>query len=81
LTGAILTNANLTDADLSGSNLEQANLIEANLTGVSFNHAIVKNTRFGSNIGISRSLQQDLIARGAIFEDAPGDRSGVLVPV
>jgi uncharacterized protein YjbI with pentapeptide repeats len=81
LTGAILTEANLTDADLSGSNLEQADLIEANLTGVSFNHAIVKDARFGSNTGMSKSLQQDLIARGAIFEDAPGDRSRVLAPV
>ena len=81
LTEAILTQVNLTDADLSGSNLEQANLIEANLTGVSFNNAIVKDAHFGSNTGMSRSLQQDLIARGAIFEDSPGDRSGVLVPV
>jgi uncharacterized protein YjbI with pentapeptide repeats len=85
LTGAILTYSNLTDADLSGSNLEQANLIEADLTRVSFNrvsfnNAIVKDARFGSNTGISRSLQQDLIARGAIFEDALGDRSGVLIP-
>jgi hypothetical protein len=30
---------------------------------------------------MSRTLKQDLIARGAIFEDAPpGDRSRVLVP-
>jgi len=81
LTWAILNKANLTDADLSGSNLEQANLIEADLTGVSFNNAIVKDAHFGSNEGMSRVLQQDLIGRGAIFEDAPGDRSGVLVPV
>ena len=81
MTGAILTGANLTEADLSGSNLKQANLKQANLTGVSFNKAIVKNARFGSNTGMSRTLKQDLIARGAIFEDAPpGDRSRVLVP-
>jgi uncharacterized protein YjbI with pentapeptide repeats len=86
LSGAILTETYLTFAELSGSNLGQANLIKANLIkanliGVSFNHVIVKDARFGLNTGMSRELQQDLIARGAIFEDAPGDRSGVLVPV
>jgi uncharacterized protein YjbI with pentapeptide repeats len=82
LTEAILTNAFLIDADLSVSNLEQADLIGANLTGVSFDHSIVKDARFGSNTGISRSLQKNLIGRGAIFEDTPpGDRSGVLIPV
>ena len=56
-------------------------MIEANLTGVSFNNTIVKDARFGADAGMSRALQQDLIARGAIFEDAPpGDRSRVLVP-
>ena len=54
-------------------------MIRANLTGISFDKAIVRDARFGWNTGMSRSLQQDLIARGAIFADALG--GGVLVPV
>ncbi|HLO83835.1 MAG TPA: hypothetical protein VK203_02315 [Nostocaceae cyanobacterium] len=33
------------------------------------------------NIGISEGLERDLIRRGAIFEDSPGDRSSILTPV
>ncbi len=43
--------------------------------------AEVENTRFGGNLGISESMKRDLIQRGAVFEDSPGDRSGVLTAV
>ena len=80
-----LINANLIDANLSGTNLSGAflsgaNLINANLSGADLRSAKVKNTRFGYNQGISEELRLDLIQRGAIFEDTPGDRSAVIIP-
>jgi uncharacterized protein YjbI with pentapeptide repeats len=66
-----LSYAKLCGAELSGAELSFSNLIDAELNG-----AEVHNTRFGyKNKGISESMRQDLIDRGAIFEDAPGDRS------
>jgi uncharacterized protein YjbI with pentapeptide repeats len=66
---------NLSDANLSDSSLIGANLIGANLIGINLRDAKVKGAKFGNNLGISKSMKQDLISRGAIFEDAPGDRS------
>jgi uncharacterized protein YjbI with pentapeptide repeats len=67
---------NLSDANLSDSSLIDANLIGANLIGVNLRDANVKGAKFGNNLGISKSMKQDLIERGAIFDDAPpGDRS------
>jgi uncharacterized protein YjbI with pentapeptide repeats len=64
LNGADLSDANLSDADLSFADLRDAN---------------VKSARFSSSsLGISESLKQDLIARGAIFKDFSGDHSKVL---
>ncbi|HAX75849.1 MAG TPA: hypothetical protein DCY88_08425 [Cyanobacteria bacterium UBA11372] len=74
LSGADLSGANLIGADLSGANLSRANLSRANLS-----RAVVKNARFGGSLGISESMKQDLIKRGAIFEDSPGDRSSIPV--
>lgn len=74
LSGADLSNADLSSADLILANLRGANLILANLRG-----ANVTNTQFGNNEGISVIMKQELIKRGAIFEDSPGDRSRVLV--
>lgn len=65
----------LRDADLSNADLSNAILSGAILSG-----ANVNRTLFGNNQGIEKSLKQDLIQRGAIFTDSPGDRSEVLVP-
>jgi uncharacterized protein YjbI with pentapeptide repeats len=80
LRGANLSSANLTDADLSDADLSNADLTGAYLRGADLSNVDLKianvvNATFGSNRGISESMRQDLIARGAIFEDAPGDRS------
>jgi Pentapeptide repeats (8 copies) len=68
--------ANLSDANLSNSNLRSANLRGANLKDANLKGADVRGAKFGYNLGISESMEQDLIERGAIFDDAPpGDRS------
>ena len=69
LTYSQLNSATLIGANLIGADLSNAQLLAANLTDADLSGAKVENTRFGYNFGISRSLQQDLIARGAIFED------------
>jgi tetratricopeptide (TPR) repeat protein len=72
----IFKGANLSDANLSNSNLRSANLRGANLKGANLKGADVRGAKFGCNLGISESMEQDLIERGAIFDDAPpGDRS------
>jgi uncharacterized protein YjbI with pentapeptide repeats len=77
LCGANLREANLSEADLSGANLR-----EANLSGADLISANVENTIFGgNNIGISETMRQDLISRGAIFEDLPGERSSSPAPL
>jgi uncharacterized protein YjbI with pentapeptide repeats len=88
LSGAILSDANLSgvdlsDADLSGANLigadlSGANLSDANLSGADLSGAVVEKARFGANVGLTEKMKLDLKRRGAIFEDSPGDRSGVL---
>ncbi len=78
LRGAHLNGADLRGAHLNGAHLNGAHLNGAHLNGAHLRGANVKNTRFSDNKGISESLKQDLITRGAIFEDSPGDRSGVL---
>ncbi|MGB3695170.1 MAG: pentapeptide repeat-containing protein [Spirulinaceae cyanobacterium] len=57
-----------------------ANLTEANLIGADLSGANVHEAKFGDNQGISETIKRDLIQRGAIFEDSPGDRAKVLVP-
>ena len=76
LIGANLNRANLSRANLIDANLSNANLIDANLSG-----AIVIAARFGYNLGIDESMKRDLIKRGAIFDDFPGDRSESLTPI
>jgi uncharacterized protein YjbI with pentapeptide repeats len=79
--GANLSNratkgANLSEANLSNSSLRGANLRGANLKGANLRGADVRGAKFGDNLGISNSMKQDLIDRGATFDDAPpGDRS------
>ena len=81
LRSARLNHANLIEANLIGADLSNAQLFGADLTDADLSGAKVENARFGDNSGISESLKRDLIARGAIFEDSPGDRSRVLAPV
>ena len=73
---ADLSRADLRDADLSGANLSDANLSDADLSGIQ-----VEKTRFRNNLGITKELKKDLINRGGIFEDSPGDRSGILTRI
>jgi uncharacterized protein YjbI with pentapeptide repeats len=75
LSGADLTFAILCDADLSGADLSCANLIGANLIDTNLSGADVNNTRFRNNAGVTESTKQNLIDRGAIFDDRSGDRS------
>lgn len=80
LSGANLSGAKLIVANLSGANLSDANLSDASLRGAylsdaNLNDANVNNAQFGYNKGISDLRRRDLILRGAIFNDSPGDRS------
>ena len=61
--------------------MKSATLLSADLSDADLSGAEVNGAQFGNNLGISNSLRQDLIARGAIFEDSPGDRARVLTPV
>jgi uncharacterized protein YjbI with pentapeptide repeats/DNA-binding Xre family transcriptional regulator len=81
LSGADLSGANLSGANLSGANLSRANLNNANLSDANLSDANVENARFGNNQGISEARKRDLIQKGAIFKDSPGDhRSRILLP-
>ena len=80
LRGVELSAADLSGANLSAASLSGANLSGANLKGVDLSVTNVENARFGHNLDISESLKHDLIARGAIFENSPGDRSDILMP-
>jgi uncharacterized protein YjbI with pentapeptide repeats len=81
LTSANLDQANLVDANLIGADLRNAHLLRANLTNTDLSGADVGNAKFGGNLGISESMKYNLIQRGAIFEDAPGDPSWLLAIV
>jgi hypothetical protein len=74
LSGADLRDADLINTDLSGANLNDAILYGANLNGTNLSVANVNKAMFGYNPGISVLTRQDLIARGAIFDDSQGDR-------
>lgn len=76
LFGGWLYRANLSCANLSHTVFFHANLNSAYLVGAVFcntnlNSAKVNNARFGKGIGLSHEEKQDLIKRGAIFDDAP----------
>jgi uncharacterized protein YjbI with pentapeptide repeats len=81
LIGAYLVNAKLIDADLSNADLRCTNFRGTDLSSADLSDANVENTVFGFNKGIAKSMRQDLMLRGAIFEDLPGDRSSSLTPV
>jgi hypothetical protein len=81
LSGADLSSANLSGANLIGAYLSGANLSGADLSSANLSGANVENARFGNNRGISEPIKRDLIQKGAIFEDSPGDHSSfVLLP-
>lgn len=80
LRGAYLNSAHLSAADLSDANLIGADLRGADLSGTNLIGAKVKKARFGYNLGIDPLMKLDLIQRGAIFEDLPGDSSKSLTP-
>jgi hypothetical protein len=76
LNSADLSGSDLSGANLRGANLSSANLMDSNLSGVILSDTTnVYKAQFGHNEGISKSMRRDLMARGAIFEDSPGDRS------
>jgi uncharacterized protein YjbI with pentapeptide repeats len=75
---ANLINAKLINTDLRGAFLSRADLGGADLSGANLTRANVQGAYFGGNLGISESMKQDLIKRGAIFGDS-GNRSKVLV--
>ncbi|NEO36452.1 MAG: pentapeptide repeat-containing protein [Moorea sp. SIOASIH] len=79
LRGADLRGADLRGAELSGADLRGANLRDANLIRANLNNAEVKKARFEDNLGIDESMKRDLIKRGAIFKDLPGNRSALKV--
>ncbi|WP_309728592.1 pentapeptide repeat-containing protein, partial [Chamaesiphon sp. OTE_75_metabat_556] len=72
---ADLTHSNLSNADLSNADLRCAKLMFTNLSGANLNGAEVNDAQFRNNSGISELMRQDLIDRGAIFDDTSGDRS------
>jgi uncharacterized protein YjbI with pentapeptide repeats len=80
LNSADLTNSNLSNADLSNADLRDAKLMLANLSGANLSGADVNHAQFGNNSGISESMKQNLIDRGAIFDDASGNRSESRIP-
>jgi len=73
--------ADLSRADLRGADLRGADLSRADLRGADLSVIQVEKTRFRNNLGITEDLKKDLINRGAIFEDSPGDRSRILTRI
>ena len=73
--------ADLSGADLRDADLRDADLSRADLRGADLSVIQVEKTRFRNNLGITKELKKDLINRGAIFEDSPGDRSGILTRI
>ncbi|NEQ86899.1 MAG: pentapeptide repeat-containing protein, partial [Moorea sp. SIO2I5] len=65
----------------SSADLSDANLKSADLTDAKLNRAIVDNAKFGDNSGLDESIKGDLIKRGAMFEDLPGNSSESVTPI
>ena len=81
LTRAYLIRAKLREANLRETDLSRANLSGANLREAQLKDSEVTNTKFSSNSpGMTEKLKQDLIQRGAIFEDSLEDPL-ILTPV
>ncbi|XHX78502.1 MAG: pentapeptide repeat-containing protein [Stenomitos frigidus ULC029] len=77
LSGANLGGVSFKGADLWFANLSYANLSRADLKGADLSGVIVEGTRFKATEGIDRAMQRELMERGAIFEDSPGDHSDI----
>jgi hypothetical protein len=69
LTKANLSYTDLTRANFSRANLSDADLTEANLSQIILDGAIVTNTLFKNNEGMTEELRLDLERRGASFVD------------
>ncbi|MGB3403921.1 MAG: pentapeptide repeat-containing protein [Microcoleaceae cyanobacterium] len=74
LTEANLSNCNLSHANLSGAILKNADLYQAglaltNLSEADLTGANVQQARLWHDAGLSENTKQELIQRGAIFED------------
>ena len=80
LSGADIRCSNLSCANLSGTNLSGTNLRYVRFDNTRFGNANIENARFGNNIGISLEMRLDLIKRGAIFKDSPGENSLIHSP-
>ena len=78
---AYLFGANLSSADLSSADLSEADLSGANLSSANLFRANVPQTRFSLTKGLLEEQRRDLVERGAIFEDAPGEESFTRSPV
>jgi hypothetical protein len=79
LSETILSGANLSEAFLRGAILSGANLRGVNLSGADLSGADVENAIFIDAAGITSEQEQDLIQRGAIFEDNSNNCSKALV--
>lgn len=77
---ANLVGTSLIDANLNNAKLRHADLSDTDLWSVNLNGADVQNTRFNHAKGISEELKNDLIQRGAIFEDSPSKDSSINSP-
>ena len=81
LSGSYLSGANLSRTNLREANLSRTNLLRADLSGVDLSGANVTQARFVMTEGLSEQSQQDLIQRGAIFVDTPGEEAFTRSPV
>ncbi len=81
LSGAHLNFSDLSGAHLIGANLSFSNLIDADLRDADLRDAEVLETRFGNNLGMTQSLKEDLISRGAIFGEEDYSKKKILTPI
>jgi hypothetical protein len=79
LSGTYLRDASLIGANLIGSNLKDASLINANLIDADLSGANVEKARFGNNQGITKSMKDELIKRGAIFVGEPPTQDSIIL--
>ena len=78
---AYLWITDLRGANLRGTDLSYANLIGANMSGADLSTTIVYSAIFENNKGIDEESKNDLIERGAKFNDTPGDTADIKSPV
>ncbi|MDX2215315.1 MAG: pentapeptide repeat-containing protein [Oculatellaceae cyanobacterium bins.114] len=74
LNGANLSRAKLSNVDFSSTDLSASNLWNADLTSSDLSSALVQDTRFGQNQGLTEPTKVDLRQRGAIFVNTLADR-------